>query len=403
MKQKPINVAESIKFIQEFNVAEYVRNIFASKNIDSTGFIKAADFRSSFDILNEKVGIDNKIMGQKEYEWMLNLIHKKISDNLNLEESIELYKQMIQISTDYLCCLQPTESNLFTLIKKHTFEGDIHSLKSINALIDLDDHNLYGTIGGSCKFLISKSNFDVVKYHKDTFSYFVSCKTQNCIYSAKENELIAIDFNLETIGTVEMDDKHTDWITNVVYLGNNRLATSSGDSTIKIWQIESATKMTHISTLKKHTSSVITILKPKNSDNLISCSYDNKLIVWDLKKYSVIHEINDIQCLFINGVKELNRNRIIVSGEKILSIIDYYKGEVIHRIPIETKATCFEIINGNLLAGCFDGSYLTIDIENYEVKAKDEKETNYITSLLKIPNNILVVGLHNGILKIYSY
>lgn len=33
---------------------------------------------------------------------MLNSIHKKRTDSINLEELIELYKQMIQIDKDYL-------------------------------------------------------------------------------------------------------------------------------------------------------------------------------------------------------------------------------------------------------------------------------------------------------------
>lgn len=398
-----INAEESIKFIEDFNVSEYVKTFFASKNIDTSGVINTDDFRSSFDILNQKVGIDSKIMGQKEYEWMLNLIHKKSGDNLNLEEAIELYKQMIQIAKDYLYCLQPIDNDAFKLVTKHTFEGDCNKLKSINTLIDLNNNYIYLTIGAAGKLLLNKSDYNVVTYQKDSNSYFISCKTPKCIFTTKESDLFSLNFDFSSLKPVEMNEKHTQWITSIVYLGNNRLATSSGDGTIKIWQIQSDTKLTLIQTLKKHSSSVITIIKTSKSSQLISCGYDNKIIVWNLTNYSILHEIDDVQCLFINGIKELPGQRVAVSGEKELVIVDYMKGEVIKRIPTETKVTCFEIINNYILAGCFDGSYLTIDIDNYDVKTKEEKETNYITSLLKLPKNILVIGLHNGILKVYSY
>lgn len=200
-----------------------------------------------------------------------------------------------------------------------------------------------------------------------------------------------------------MNDKHTEWITSIVDLGKDRFATSSGDGTIKIWHIDSETRLTLLSTLRKHTGGVISILKIRNNEKLVSCSYDNKLVVWDLRNYSIIYEIDGVSCLFVNGIKELIRQRIIVAGDNILVVVDCLKGNIIHQIPIETKVTCFELINDYLLAGCFDGSYLQIDIHSYDVKMKEEKETNYITSLLKLPKNVLVVGLHNGIVKIYSY
>ena len=78
MAQIPVNANESLKFIEEINVNEYVTTFFVDKKIDlNNGVISSIDFRPAFDILNQKVGIDSKLMGQKEYEWMLNLIHKK--------------------------------------------------------------------------------------------------------------------------------------------------------------------------------------------------------------------------------------------------------------------------------------------------------------------------------------
>lgn len=186
MAQIPVNADESLKFIEEINVKEYVTTVFADKKIDlNNGVISSNDFRPAFDILNQKVGIDSQLMGQKEYEWMLNLIHKKNGDNLNFAEAIELFKQMIQIAKDYLSCLQPVDNNAFTLIQKHSLEGDFNQTKSINALIDLNSNYIFATIGASGKFLLRKSDYEIEKYQKDSQSFLFHVKHRNVFLQQK--------------------------------------------------------------------------------------------------------------------------------------------------------------------------------------------------------------------------
>ena len=135
---------------------------------------------------------------------------------------------------------------------------------------------------------------------------------------------------------------------------------------------------------------------------MVSTSYDNKLIIWDLKKYSIIKEINDIQCCFINGIKELPKQRLIISGDKILTLINYQTGKIIKKYEIGVKGTCFEIINDyELLIGCFNGGYMILNMKDFNIKILKEKETNFISCMMKLDNS-LVVGLHNGIMKIYN-
>ena len=155
--------------------------------------------------------------------------------------------------------------------------------------------------------------------------------------------------------------------------------------------------------MKKHESDVISIIKIKNKDLLISIGYDKKLIIWNLNSYKVIKEINNVHCTFINGLKEIPNHRVIISGEKDLFIFDYEKMEIIKQIITENKVTCLEIINERLLlCGCFDGSYLDINLEDLEMKKKDGKEGSFISSMMKIKNDVIAVGLHNGKLKIYK-
>ena len=154
---------------------------------------------------------------------------------------------------------------------------------------------------------------------------------------------------------------HTSWITKIVQISENKIATSSGDNTIKIWEFVNEKKLKLIKTLNKHKSTVISIAKIKDKNWLVSVSYDNKLIIWDLNKYIILKEINDIKCNFINGIKELPKKRMIISSDTSLVIINYVSGKIIKTIEIGIKSITFEIIDDfTLLIGCFDGGYFLL-------------------------------------------
>ena len=83
-------------------------------------------------------------------------------------------------------------------------------------------------------------------------------------------------------------------------------------------------------------------------------------------------------------MKELSNERIVVSDGDSITIINYITGEIITKVDIKIKGSCFEIIEDTLLIGCFDGSYKEMNLNNYKVELKKEKETNYISSFLKL-------------------
>lgn len=58
-----------------------------------------------------------------------------------------------------------------------------------------------------------------------------------CLVDSKGAEIFSIDFGLAGALKIEANDKHIDWVSKIVYLGNNRIATASGDKTIKVWEI----------------------------------------------------------------------------------------------------------------------------------------------------------------------
>lgn len=103
----------------------------------------------------------------------------------------------------------------------------------------------------------------------------------------------------------------------------------------------------------------------------------NKLIIWNLNTFTIIKKkkkINNIHPCIMNGIKELPNERIIISEDKTLNVINYMTGEIVTKIKTDVNGYCFEIINKILSVGYFDGSYLEINLTDYSIKTRKEKE-----------------------------
>ena len=329
------------------------------------------------------------------------------------------------IGRDYLCSLpncnisnssiqnnasikiEILEKDFLKLLKDYSFEDAIKG-KSINTMFDLDNGNFIVTTGERGKILLNKSNYEVISFKKE-LGFYVCCKVNDSIISAintdTEGSLWYSDLGINKLEQIEMEksEMHKNWISKIIQISENKIATSSGDNTIKIWELVNEKKVKLIKSLNKHKSTVISIIKIKNKNWLVSASYDNKLIIWDLNKYTVLKEINDIHCNFINGIKELPKQRLIISSDNSLILINYISGKIIKKIDIGIKSICFEIMDDStLLVGCIDGSYLYVNMKDFNIKLLKEKESNYISSMMKLDNKTLAAGLHNGVLKIYN-
>ena len=177
--------------------------------------------------------------------------------------------------------------------------------KELAALLDeskkmLDDLEKKLLKGKTCKFERSKKDF----FYSDfgTFIYEEQIKLE---------ELLALS-------------GHDDVVTCIKYLENNKLASSSCDNTVKIWDLESGDCL---STLEGH-SLEINILCILSNNRLASGSDDNTVKIWDLETYecletmeeenSPIYSLIEAQGLLIAGL--LNGYAIIWNAEHYIHI-----------------------------------------------------------------------------------
>ena len=133
------------------------------------------------------------------------------------------------------------------------------------------------------------------------------------LFAAGGNEEIINLFNnsLEHIGYFS---RHKKWISCLCPISTQILASGSGDTTIKIWNIEDRSIM---STLSGHTEAVSAVCHV-NTGELVSGSWDHSLIIWS-KSTSESSIYSHKQTLTghrtcIKRIIKIN-NREIVSGE----------------------------------------------------------------------------------------
>lgn len=142
---------------------------------------------------------------------------------------------------------------------------------------------------------------------------------------------MSINYSINNMVTIT--DAHDDLIHDAVldYYGK-RLATSSSDKTIKIFEIEGTENYKLIETLVGHDGPVwqVAWAHPKFGSILASCSYDGKAIIWkeqpETQQWSIIAE-HTVHQASVNSVSwapyELGAVLLCTSSDGRVSVVDF--------------------------------------------------------------------------------
>ena len=109
-------------------------------------------------------------------------------------------------------------------------------------------------------------------------------------------------------------------IWKVIGLSNNRMASCSFDTTVKIWKSEEPYDL--IAELTGHKSDVTCIYELSGKELLLSVSFDNTMRVWNLSSYECEHVIKGVKSRWANSLIELEDNIIISGGYNMLEVVD---------------------------------------------------------------------------------
>ena len=119
---------------------------------------------------------------------------------------------------------------------------------------------------------------------------------------------------------------HESHINHFCQLTKDRFASSSQDSTIKIWDCNYPNHLIYI--LKGHSHSVYSLLQMKNKELLISSSSDFTLRIWNLFTYQCETMINSVQYSYNNTLIYLSDDKIIIGYYQTIDLIDLPSFEV---------------------------------------------------------------------------
>ena len=200
-------------------------------------------------------------------------------------------------------------------------------------------------------------------------------------------------------------DAHKDRITKVIYCLNGNIISCSWDKTIKIWEENKDNNYNCIQILK-HSKWISSILLLEDKNILISSGKDGTKF-WNLTNYKCIKHIQETYCENNNSLKRLDNDRIIIGGDdkKIINIISINERKIIKNIGNDfiCWGICVIEDKGIFLIGGQSKVIKIYNSNNYEcIKIFKDVHNNFIFGIKELTNeNIISYG--DKMINIWSF
>ena len=149
---------------------------------------------------------------------------------------------------------------------------------------------------------------------------------QNSMLISGSHDKCVKIWDLETGTCVRTLTGHKNGINCLKVLADNKIASGS-ERTIKIWDTRSADC---IMNLNQHTDWLSCLEKLPN-DNLVSCSHDNTIKVWDVNRGGVcVKTLKDVSDIGLNCLRLLNNGYMACGSlNKIINILNIETGKCV--------------------------------------------------------------------------
>ena len=196
---------------------------------------------------------------------------------------------------------------------------------------------------------------------------------------------------------------HDNNITSLIPLSLNRLASSSYNGTLKIWNAYSDTP---IKVLKMELY-IKTMLYVKEKNVIVSANSDGSIRVWNMSTYQCVYAITEVFEEWIHSLFKIDERRIITEIENGCNIvIDIDRGIVENikwKIDCDFCPTEYVKLRDNKSIICGIGSKLQIyDIETHKTSNIEINNNRMIDNVLAIDDETLIVVRYN-IITILKY
>ena len=295
-------------------------------------------------------------------------------------------------------------ANLSKLTKILTLNGN---LSYINSLLVLEDGriascfgdkllNLFNLDEGKCEITLKKENHNPVY-----ISQLDKCKIMSC---SIEGDIIIWNINKIFFSVEATLSEHTDSVWKVIPISNNRIASCSYDTTIKIYKKYSPYSL--IATMSGNDLLVCSIIQIKGKEILVSASDDTNLIFWNLKTYKKEHSIMGVDCSGNSNLIQVDKDRIISGGIEGIYVVNFKVYQI--EATIKNKLLGFNqsvllLRDGTLLASGSNGMIFQYNMSSFTCISSSKVNTSKILNLVRIKDNSFGCSTEDNNIIVFEY
>ena len=235
--------------------------------------------------------------------------------------------------------------------------------------------------------------------HNDWINYVEVIDENNFITCSSDLSIkLWIKNNNEFINNKTINYAHENGILKVIYCSNGNIISCSLDNTIKIWKKNNNNDYENFIILS-HSNYVWSILFLEDKNILISSGLDGTQL-WYLNKYEInynnincIQYLDNIYCYSNNGLCRLNKDRIIIGGDKILKVISILNKNIIKEINISFKCSGIILIENKeiFLIGGKSNDIMIFRNDNYDcIQIIQNAHDNSICGFVELKDESLI-------------
>ena len=423
-----LNIYESsfrLTYLQSFNLLSPNQSIDDIINciisyIDNNK-INIEEQQKSIKLIFLSNNTSNEIIIQEKHKLNEEIIDKLINEIKTLKE--ENKKLEIRIKN-----LEKDKININNILKINKIQltncnpKKINSIEShtssINSLSKFPSGNII-SVSSDKSIKIYDTNLNIIQNisnaHDNGINY-ISIKDENNFATCSKDKNIKTWIKKKIIGKFKdeysfklnqiINNAHNDWINKIIYCLDGNLISCSRDKKIKIWEENNNDKYECIKILK-HNDWIYSILLLEDKNILISSGGDG-IKVWNLKDYENILEIKEAICWNRNALERIDEDKIIIGGydDKILKIISLQEKKIIKQIKndFECFGICIIQTKGVFLIGGESKEIKIYRSDNYKcIKTIKEAYFGEIYGINELKDgSIAIYGLEKTI-NIWSF
>ena len=356
---------------------------------------KSKNKNEDFNTINEEIKfVNNNFFDFKKDISTIYLNIDELKNNIN---SIKPQYAKVMTQTNVINLFRKEQKNIYALYSISSFpnSGNIVAV-SYNTIIILDKN---------LKIIqkIKDAHDGEINYVDVYDEYnFVTCSNDKTIKTWFKS---GNDKNFTNNKTIE--DPHNDYIMKVIYDSKGNLISGSYYDKIIIWELKNGTYV-NITTLEHndHINSFLLI----DENTLITG--DNKINIWNLTNYNKTNSSNDnISITWNNCIEKIDEDKIMICNYTNLIILSIPNFEIIQIIdntynPIAIKSINMKgiiLVSGEIYQDDEDEKY-NLNIyrkDNFELRDTIEIQKK-IYDFIELKNNSIISSCDDGTLHVWS-